>query len=356
MKRKLTPTIFADHGERAKFQPYRRTVQFQGLPTVLRAPLEAAELWIRSRLHRGPSVFVTYGGLTGFALAITQAVFAGIIEPRTHVMFDLLLERRRRGLLGYFDRLKMHAFRRSGVCAVVWGADDGQVFAREYQLPESRFQFHPYHTTLDDYDLEASDGGYIFAGGNFGRDYPTLLAALRKIDYPVFIATQNPAIKDLARDLQHVEVCGVTPREFREKLARCTFLAEAHPADFIRTAGHQTFLNAMKLGKPIVMADLRSAVGYIDDGIEGRVVPAGDADALALAIEETLADQSCRSRMTTAGLHRVTNPIYTTLVHMQSIYNLALRLEYDRLKIGADREMIELYGPAESGVKLAMSR
>ncbi len=342
--------VVTDHGDPANFQPHRLTKSLDRLPAVIRPLVESWALWLEARRTPGVVAFVTYGTRSAFALAGLQALLRPFVQPRTHVMFDLLMERRRSGLLGLFDAAKMWAFRHGNVRAVVWGQDDGDVFAREYDLPRDRFQFHPYHTTLEGFTFEEGDDGFIFAGGNNGRDYPTLIAAVRNLDFPVVIATTNPEIPPLAEGLPHVSVRGVTPEEFRRLLARCTILLEAHPADFIRTAGHQTLLNAMILGKPIVLADERSAPGYMESGLEGLVVPAGDEAALEEAVHALVADPERRERMSAAGRVRLRDPLYTTALHMQSIYNFALRLEQARIGRTGEPLLIETYGPASGGV------
>lgn len=342
--------IVTEHGNPDYFRPYRLVRAYPRLPRLARHFVQSVALWATAFRIRGTVVFVTYGSLTGFFLAWLQALLKPVRRPRTHVMFDLLLERHRSGMLGLFDRWKALGFKLAGVRAVVWGTTDGEVFSREYKIPASRFQFHPYHHTLGGFDVTVGDNGYIFAGGNNGRDYHTLIAAVRNIDFPVMIATTDPTIPPLAADLPHVQVRGVSPHEFRELLARCTFLVEAHPVDFIRTAGHQTMLNAMLLGKPIVLADTRSAVGYLESGKEGVVVEAGDARALAAAISDLLADPARRAAMGAAGRARMRDPLYGTAQHMQSIYNYALRLEYEQQGRQEDLALVECYGAADVGV------
>jgi len=339
--------VFTDHGDPSKFVPFRRVVPSAGIGgPYLRALRQAWRLWRSAQRFPGVAALVTYGSTTGFALAALQCLARPWREPRTHYMFDLLLDKRRAGLPGWYDRLKAAAFRGGGTCAVLWGAGDPDTFAAGHGLPRERLQFHPYHMTLEGFTWEERDGGYIFAGGDSGRDYATVIAALGGLGYPVFIATTNPAIPPLAAAHPQITVRGVTPAEFRQKLAGCTFLVEAHPADFPRTAGHQTLLNAMAMGKAVVLADRGSSWGYLDDGVEGLVVPAGDVAGLRQAAARLLADPQVRAGMGAAGRRRLQNPIYTTAVHMQSIYNLALRREQARIAPGRPPVLIELYAPA----------
>lgn len=348
--------VFTDHGDPLKFVPYRHsTGSDSGRWRFGRAWIHALSLWRSARRHHGVGVFVTFGTATGFALAGLQTLARPWIAPRTHVMFGLLLEHLRRGPAGWFHRLKMAAFRSSGVRAVVWGRSDPDTYALEHGIPRDRLQWHPYHATLDGFAFEVRDDGYVFAGGNQARDYRTVIEALAEVEYPVIIATSNPDIPALAKPHRHMSVRGVTPAEFRQLMAGCTLFVEAHPADFPRTAGHQTMLNAMAMGKPLVLADEPSAAGYFEHGVEGFVVPAGKAQALREYVQTLLEDPDLRRRFGEAGRRRLRNPIYTTLGHMQSIYNLALYYEQERISPGKPKRFIELYGPWEAGIPPAMS-
>jgi len=49
----------------------------------------------------------------------------------------------------------------------------------------------------------------------------------------------------------------------------------------LRSAGQQTYLNAMVLGKPVVVSDVPGTRDHIVDGQTGLIVPPADSDALA---------------------------------------------------------------------------
>jgi glycosyltransferase involved in cell wall biosynthesis len=364
--------VVTDHGDPAMFSPHRLVRSRTHLPLAVdrpgttlgqmlaglpRAALEAWSLWRTARRQRGTTAIVTQGcSLQSYLCATLQAICRPLCAPRTHVVFDLLLEPRRSGLGGLFDSWKAWAFRHGKVRAVVWGAEDGENFAREYGLPLERFRLHSFYSTLTDselkrveqIDLDPGDDGFIFAGGNNGRDYPTLIAALSEVDYPIVVATTDPTVPPLAEGLDHVTVRGVSPVEFRRLMSRCTLFVEAHPAGAFRTAGHQSLLNAMKLEKPIVLADRRSARGLLEDEVEGLVVEAGDVEGLARAVRTLLEHPDRRRRMAARGRARLDDPIYAPDLHLQSIYNFALGLEHARLGKPGEPAVIELYGPAEA--------
>lgn len=63
----------------------------------------------------------------------------------------------------------------------------------------------------------------------------------------------------------------------------------------------RVILEAMALGRPLIVSDAGPNVEMVEDGISGLVVPAGNADALAARIEEALDNEVlCRSLGTSA--------------------------------------------------------
>lgn len=332
--------VFADHGIEGRFERSRIVIRpycwlSSSMPRLPGTSLLAGLAWgfrcwwtgLRSP-EAGP--YVTVGASQGFALAFLQLLASPFVRRRTHVLFDLLLERRRGGLSGLFDRAKAKIFCHSIDAAVVWGRADVELYAREHGLPKKKLHFHPFHITLEDYEFEIRDDGFIFAGGNHGRDYSTVIEALGQVDFPVFIATQAEGVAQMAKPYPHIQVRGVSHQEFRQKMAASTLVVEAHPREFFRTAGHQTFLNAMWMGKPFVMADLKSAEGYFEDGRHWFVVDHGDVEALRHRVRRLMEDTALATQMSEEARTAVRQPRYRTLNCMQEIYNLALEIDTRR--------------------------
>lgn len=335
--------IITDHGASDKFTRYRIRIDTRFLrirnrffnPSIyrlVRALFNGLDFFLRARRVKGHAVVVTYASDVGFVFASIQYLCSPFLKPITHVMFDLLLDEKPTGLKGVVADIRSHIFNKAVSAAVIWGKSDVNRFANEFGLDRCKLIFHPYHITLDDIDgvdcgkYEAGDDNYIFCGGNVGRDFETVIHALGPLGYPVLIATQVPGIAEKAKDYPNISVRGVTPLEFRHLMARSTFVVEAHPAKFFRTAGHQTMLNAMYFGKPVIMADVESAEDYIEDGINGYVVPAEDLGAFAAATRKLWEDRELREQFAHRAQQKCTKPIYRTLNHIQSIYNLAIEL------------------------------
>lgn len=346
--------ILADHGLSDKFVGVRRIISPSNSLVVsllriipggnqLIEILWGLKCWIVCLGYDRSIPIVTVGHGHGFLFAFLQFIFKPIIRPRTHLMFDLLLNRRARGLASVYDKIKFHIFNSVVELAVVWGQTDVGTFANEFDIPEEKLMFHPHHITLERYEADIRDDGFIFAGGNGGRDYRTLIEAVKLIDYPVFVATTLQNIPALAKEYDNITVKPVSHEEFRERMAACTIFIEAHDPDFFRTAGHQTFLNAMWMGKPVVMADERSAVGYFDEGVDGLIVPAGDSSAFRRAIQSLLDDSDMAAAIGARAKEKLHRPIYRTLNCMQSIYNVALDLADKAYGLDQGKRKIEMY-------------
>ena len=63
-------------------------------------------------------------------------------------------------------------------------------------------------------------------------------------------------------------------------------------------------VEAMGCEVPVVASDAGGLLEVVEDGVTGRIVPRGDPDALARAIDELLADDALRARMGKAGRER----------------------------------------------------
>ena len=71
--------------------------------------------------------------------------------------------------------------------------------------------------------------------------------------------------------------------------------------DALRTSGQQSYLNAMALGKAVIVTDTFDAPFYIEDGQTGRLTPSGDAGALRQAITGLLASPEKIAALGKAG-------------------------------------------------------
>jgi hypothetical protein len=127
----------------------------------------------------------------------------------------------------------------------VWASREIEDYSREYGLPRSKFHLLLYHHTLNQLELSPVDCGYVFSGGNFARDYATLLAAVDGLPAPVRIATTRPEVLAGLSVPDNVDVRGYTHEEYLRVMAGCSVNVVALEGGLLHAGGQQTFLNSM---------------------------------------------------------------------------------------------------------------
>lgn len=211
-------------------------------------------------------------------------------------------------------RLKTYLIRRAlGNAAVnaVWSRSQIQNYHRVFGCPLDKLVFVPYKAN---HSKAASNpmpvGDYIFSGGNSERDYKTLFEAVRGLSIPVIVSTTKPALIRGLSVPENVILVSTEKVAFERLMAGCRMLALCVKGDIIRAAGEPTMLNAMWHGKPVVVADNISASDYIEDGVDGFIVPAGSAEQMRRRILEVWHDPVLAARLGEAGRRKV-NSLYT---------------------------------------------
>lgn len=187
-------------------------------------------------------------------------------------------------------------------CCVVWASIEIDRYSKTYRVPADKFFFVPHHHTAKRYRFEVGDDGYVFTGGNWSRDYRFFVEAVRELDYPCLIVTTRAQV--LLEGVQippHVRIVAATPEEFRQLIARSSIVVLPMQANELHAGGQQTFLNAMLMGKPVILTDPEGGRDYIQDGVTGRLIHYGDRAELAASIRELMSDPEKRAAMGAAA-------------------------------------------------------
>lgn len=161
----------------------------------------------------------------------------------------------------------------------VLSTSEARTFGQTWGVDPARVVFQPFPNTLHGYrNMPTRDDGYLFGGGNSARDYGLLVSALEGTNMPVTIATKwKPA-----KDLPNVKFRLTSHDDYMKLLANCR--AAVFPLrKTVRSAGQQSYLNAMCLGKPVIVPDTPGVRDYIIDGVTGVIVRS-DPAAMRAAI------------------------------------------------------------------------
>ena len=162
-------------------------------------------------------------------------------------------------------------------------------------IPASRLHLIPFHADSHFYAPRPAPIGpaRICSAGLELRDYPTLIDAVRDLDVEVRLAAASPwskrANETEDRSLPaHVSARGYSYRELRDLYASSRFVVVAlYETDF--QAGVTTILEAMAMGKAVIVSRTAGQRDVIQDGVNGIYVPPGDVRALRQAIVGLLA-------------------------------------------------------------------
>jgi glycosyltransferase involved in cell wall biosynthesis len=262
---------------------------------------------------------VTDGGSSALLFAWLQALCPW--GRKAHVVVDCLWYRNPSRWRHWLKGLRLRLAARSVHRFVVWASHEVEDYARAFGLPPEKLEYVPFHTTLHDYQYEVREGDYLFAGGNYDRDYPTLVEAVRDLDWPTWIATTLPEQLKGVDLPPHVRVEGTTNAGFRQAMAAARLVVVPMQAGLLHSGGQQTCLNSMFMGKPTIAVGRKWACDFIRDGEDGLIVDYADPAGLRRAIRWVLDHPDAARSMGERA--RRTAATFTTQRTMQAVYEIA---------------------------------
>jgi hypothetical protein len=202
------------------------------------------------------------------------------------------------------------------------------LFPRTWGVDPRRVAFTPFCYTLPEHELArpASRGGGVFAGGDSMRDYGPLLASASRLRAEVTLAVRSAPSGRRRSTPPNVHVGPVSPARFIEHMRRADAVVVPMRANAERSAGQQTYLNAMAMGKIVIVTDSPGVRDYVEDGVTGLIVPPGDADALTEAITRALDPRRASETEQIATRARaVARARFRPIDHLESVLAVARR-------------------------------
>ncbi|HEX6348734.1 MAG TPA: glycosyltransferase family 4 protein [Candidatus Dormibacteraeota bacterium] len=172
----------------------------------------------------------------------------------------------------------------------------------ELGIERERLRLLPYFADTRFWrPLPVAEERLVVAAGREHRDYATLVEACAGLEAGVFLAVgsfHSPAARALLprRLPPNVEAGFAAYEQLRDLYARAAVVAvPVLPTDF--QAGITTLLEAMAMGKAVVVSGANGHDRVVDHARSGLVVPPGDAGALREAIDWLLAHPAERARL-----------------------------------------------------------
>jgi glycosyltransferase involved in cell wall biosynthesis len=162
---------------------------------------------------------------------------------------------------------------------------------------QHKYYFIPLPADGDFYNLSSvnEERPYIFTGGGAGRDFASLIDAVRELDVLLKIVTFSPqSLNYTGRLPDNCQVYWKMPRqEFLQIMAGARFVVvPLKKGEYPH--GHTTIVQALRMGKAVITNENASADDYVENGRNGLLIPAGDSSAYRQAIETVWHDHALR--------------------------------------------------------------
>ena len=225
-------------------------------------------------------------------------------HPPRVVLFDLILRAPRstvQKLLAPFQRRMLRAADR-----IVFIHRDTSGYERLFGVTREQVSYVPFKA--NNFDLRdafaAADGDYVVALGASHRDYRLLIEAVAGTAIPLKIILPRASVLahnadlgtgELPPNVEHVDTA-VDRMAWSRYMAHSRFVVVPLLPDVLQPAGISVYLEAMVLGKPVVITRGSSTEGILDDQL-AVIVPAGDSQAMRQALVRLWNDAQKRRQL-----------------------------------------------------------
>ena len=251
-------------------------------------------------IHESEYDAVVTGDLrAGQLLGISRTLLR--IRKPVHVQTEITLDRERDSLLWKMKRAFQRLAFASTDVLVTSSLGEVDIYSRRLGIPRERFRFVPFHTNVVNPGPVGAARGYAFSAGKSGRDFEVLARAAQRLDMDL-VVVGNAASLDGLEFSSRTKVLVDQPYDrYLELLHGCDFVV-VPLVDLPRSTGQVVILEAMAIGKPVVVTETVGTVDYVESGVNGLLVPPGDAEALAAAMLRLRQDPELRARLSENGL------------------------------------------------------
>jgi glycosyltransferase involved in cell wall biosynthesis len=231
----------------------------------------------------------------------SSLVFADVVftKPRPGIT-GLLVARLKRILLKRVDLFLVHM-------------KDVSPLRAHYGIGVDRCRFVPYKVNPPARSKASkgpTTGECVLTAGRSRRDFSTFCLAMKDLPYSAIILTPQP--HEAAPHETYLDRSLIPPNvrvvhddgsvaSWLESLARAKLVVLTIAEDAISPAGIGTYLEAMALGKCVIITECPATRGIIENGQQALVVPPRNVAALRGSIRRAWEDDSLRTRVAEAG-------------------------------------------------------
>ncbi|MFW5847916.1 MAG: glycosyltransferase [bacterium] len=195
--------------------------------------------------------------------------------------------------------------------------DEIKIYSNQLGIHENRFHFLPFHTNIIEPKKISLSEEYILSAGKTGRDYETLALAAEGLDIPVIVISDELSVRGIQFPKNVQVKCDISYQTYLRYLYRSKVVVVPLKKS-MKSTGQVVFLEAMGIGKPVVVTDTTGSKDYIEHGVNGILVPHKDPDKLKRHIMNLWNDHDLRNEISTYALKQIkknhTFDIYTSKI------------------------------------------
>jgi len=199
----------------------------------------------------------------------------------------------------------------SGVDNFLCMHKDMSSYQKYYNITEAKCTYIPFKA--NNYNILSKfvpkDGIYILSCGASYRDFNTLIEAITELDYPckIVLPPENAAKshnthleeKNLPKNVEIIRH-DFDNNSWNRYIAEARLVVIPIQKRALQPAGISVYLEAMALGKPVIISEGTSTRGIITNN-EAEIVPCEDSHSLASAIKKIWEDKEYRECLANNG-------------------------------------------------------
>jgi len=149
-----------------------------------------------------------------------------------------------------------------------YSSSECDYYSELFQMPREKFAF--VHLGISEIkNVQTSVGNYIFSTGRSNRDYPFLIEA--EIDIPIKIACEG-YVYNGSKKFNNIEILDNCRGKNMIEMMANSFCVVIPLKDINISSGQLVFLQAMALGKPVIVTENVTAHDYIYSGQNGYII------------------------------------------------------------------------------------
>lgn len=179
-----------------------------------------------------------------------------------------------------------------------------EMYSRWLGIDSAKITFIPWPANLDPVDEPLVGGAYFLAAGRSLRDWPTFAEAVSVIDRDFVVVCSKSDAGQVSWPKNVTVYADIPKSEYLDLLYRAEGLI-VPLVNTSRSTGQATFLEAMALGKPVLVARVTGAIDYITDRVNGLLYAPGSATDLQEKVEELVGNLDLRATIASGGLRSV---------------------------------------------------